>query len=448
MALNGEKILKEHPMQSDEGIFMRNSILLRFAAILLLALTLSSVISSFLLGKNMLNEKITSMTETISAIDYALDYGPSLQEQVKALHNSVLRPDTRLTIIDKSGAVLADSDLDSTGVMENHLEREEVKNALEAGSGYATRYSQSLDRHLLYVAVLTGRGMVIRMSVPYNNVFDYIVILLPILLVGMVVAFVISVTITARFSNHIAADEMKRQMEQMEKDKKIRQEFFSNASHELKTPITSVRGYAELLCQDFARDEATRKDFLNRILKEVEHMTGLIDDILMISRLESKDAEVTLSRVPVKKVLDEVLESLEPQAASCEVEITGECGDIFLQASLQQMRELFQNLISNGIKYNHPGGHVWTKVWQQPEAVYIEVSDDGVGIAQEDQERVFERFYRVDKGRSRKMGGTGLGLSIVKHIAAYYGGRVTLSSEIGRGSRFLVEIPLSGINKV
>lgn len=427
---------------------MRNSFLPRFAAILLLALALSSVISSFLLGRNMLNEKIASMTETISAIDYVLDYKEPLQEQVKKLHSAVLGEDTRLTIIGQDGEVLADSDLDSTDAMENHLERKEVKEALETGNGYATRYSQSLEKHFLYVAALAEDGRVIRMSVPYNNIFDYIVILLPILLVGVVIAFVISVTIAARYSNHLAADEMKRQMELMEKDKKIRQEFFSNASHELKTPITSVRGYAELLCQDFAQDEATRKDFLNRILKEVEHMTSLIDDILMISRLESKDAEVTLSRVSLKKVLEEVMESLEPQAASCEVTVSGECEDIFLQASLQQMRELFQNLISNGIKYNHPGGHVWTKVWQKPEAVYIEVSDDGVGIAPEDQERVFERFFRVDKGRSRKMGGTGLGLAIVKHIAAYYGGTVRLSSEIGKGSRFLVEIPLSGINKL
>lgn len=427
---------------------MRNSILLRFAAILLLALTLSSVISSFLLGRNMLNEKITSMTETISAIEYALQENAPLQEQVKALHTSVLEPDTRLTIIDREGTVLADSDLDSTDAMENHLERKEVADALEKGSGYATRYSQSLQKHLLYVAALTEDGRIIRMSVPYNNLFDYIVVLLPVLLVGMVVAFVISVTIAARFSNHIAADEMKRQMEQMEKDKKIRQEFFSNASHELKTPITSVRGYAELLCQDFAQDEATRKDFLNRILKEVEHMTGLIDDILMISRLESKDAEVTLSRVSLKRVLEEVLESLEPQAASCGVMVSGQSEDIFLQASLQQMRELFLNLISNGIKYNHPGGHVWAKVWQEPGAVFIEVTDDGVGIGPEDQKRVFERFFRVDKGRSRKLGGTGLGLSIVKHIAVYYGGQVSLSSEVGKGSRFLVEIPLSGINKM
>ncbi|MBQ7840939.1 MAG: two-component sensor histidine kinase [Lachnospiraceae bacterium] len=429
---------------------MRNkSILVRFAVVLGLALALSSVISSYFLGKNMLNENIEFMMKTISVVDYSLDYEKPLQDQVKRLYTDALDGDTRLTIIDTDGNVLADTDLDSVDKLENHLEREEVKEALKDGKGYATRYSQSLGIHQLYVASFSEDAqMIIRMSVPYKNVLDYMMVLLPLLLVGVVIAFVISVTVVARITNNMNSDEMKRQMEQMEKDKKIRQEFFSNASHELKTPITSVRGYAELLTQDFVKDKATRKDFLGRILKETDHMTSLIDDILMISRLESKDAEVTLSKVQMKAVLKEVLESLQPQANNYQVTIWGESEEIAIQASVQQMRELFLNLISNGIKYNHPGGHVWTRVWQGRDAVYIEVKDDGVGIEKEDQVRVFERFFRVDKGRSRKMGGTGLGLSIVKHITAYYGGQVSLTSEPGKGSCFLVEIPLSGINKV
>lgn len=429
---------------------MKNAILRRFSAILVLALALSSIVSSVFLSRNMRRENINYLEQTIKVVDYSLDYEKPLQEQVKKLHAVAMEGSaTRITIIDLTGTVLADSDLGNPDELGNHLERREVKDALEKGTGYATRYSESMDQHYLYVASLSDHGNVlIRMAVRYNNVFDYMLVLLPILLVGIVIAFAISVVLTARFSNDIASGELKRQMEQMEKDRKIRQEFFSNASHELKTPITSVRGYAELLTQDFAQDEATRMDFLNRILKETEHMTGLIDDILMISRLESKDAEVTLSKVKMKKILNEVLESLAPQADSCQIKLSGECEDITLQASLQQMRELFQNLISNGIKYNHPGGHVWVKVWQKLEAVYIEVKDDGVGIEAEDQERIFERFFRVDKGRSRKMGGTGLGLSIVKHIAAYYGGNVSVKSVLGEGSTFTVEIPLSGINKV
>ncbi len=430
-------------------IMIKNPVLVRFGMILVLALAISSIVSSFFLGSRMRQENVEMMEKTISVVEYTLDTDKPLQEQLQKVHASALDANVRVTIIAKDGTVLADSDLKNVDGMENHLDRQEVKEAHEKGEGSSTRYSESLGQEMLYVAKLSEDGKaIIRMSIPYTGLFRYMIVVLPLLLVGMMVAFVVSVAVAARYSGYIRSDEIKRQMVQMERDRKIRQEFFSNASHELKTPITSVRGYAELLSQDFVKDEATRKDFLARILKETEHMTSLIDDILMISRLESKDAEVTLSKVNLKSVMDEVLESLTPQAASCKVEISGSCGNVILQASLQQMRELLSNLISNGIKYNHPGGHVWTKIWQEPEAVYIEVKDDGVGIDPEDQKRVFERFFRVDKGRSRKMGGTGLGLSIVKHITAYYGGSVRLTSEPGAGSTFFVEIPMSGINKM
>lgn len=430
-------------------MFHKNPILMRFAVVLVLALAISSLISSVLLGSQMRKQNVEVLEKTIAVVDYSLDYEKPLQDQIQAIHTEALSKDIRVTVIALDGTVLADTDLKNVNGMENHLGREEVQEAILEGQGYSTRYSESLEQYLLYVAKLTGDGSaVIRMSIPYTNIFSYMVVIVPVLLVGMAVAFVVSVAVAAKFTGYIRSDEVKRQMVQMERDKKIRQDFFSNASHELKTPITSVRGYAELLCQDFAQDEVTRKDFLNRILKETDHMTGLIDDILMISRLESKDAEVTLSRVQMDQVLKEVLDCLAPQAASCEVEISGECEDVCLQASLQQMRELLLNLMSNGIKYNHPGGHVWTRIWQEKDAVYLEVRDDGVGIEPEDQKRIFERFFRVDKGRSRKMGGTGLGLSIVKHISAYYGGNVSLVSTPGEGSTFLVEIPMSGINQL
>lgn len=430
-------------------MFRKNPILFRFAVVLVLALAISSLISSVLLSDQMRKQNVEVLEKTIAVVDYSLDYKKPLQEQIRAIHSSALSGDIRVTVIDPDGTVLADTDLENVGEAENHLGREEVQEAIREGRGCSIRYSESLEKYFLYAAKVTEDGeAVIRMSVPYTNLFSYMIVIVPVLLVGMAVAFAVSVAVAAKFSGYIRSDEIKRQMVQMERDRKIRQEFFSNASHELKTPITSVRGYAELLCQDFAKDEAMRKDFLNRIIKETDHMTGLIDDILMISRLESKDAEVTLSRVQMDQVLNEVLDSLAPQAASCEVEISGECEGVCLQASLKQMRELLLNLMSNGIKYNHPGGHVWTRIWQEKDAVYIEVKDDGVGIDPEDQKRIFERFFRVDKGRSRKMGGTGLGLSIVKHISAYYGGKVSLVSAVGEGSKFLVEIPMSGINKL
>lgn len=395
-------------------MFRKNPILFRFAVVLVLALAISSLISSVLLSDQMRKQNVEVLEKTIAVVDYSLDYKKPLQEQIQAIHSSALSGDIRVTVIDPDGTVLADTDLENVGEAENHLGREEVQEAIREGRGCSIRYSESLEKYFLYAAKVTEDGeAVIRMSVPYTNLFSYMIVIVPVLLVGMAVAFAVSVAVAAKFSGYIRSDEIKRQMVQMERDRKIRQEFFSNASHELKTPITSVRGYAELLCQDFAKDEAMRKDFLNRIIKETDHMTGLIDDILMISRLESKDAEVTLSRVQMDQVLNEVLDSLAPQAASCEVEIFGKCEGVCLQASLKQMRELLLNLMSNGIKYNHPGGHVWTRIWQEKDAVYIEVKDDGVGIDPEDQKRIFERFFRVDKGRSRKMGGTGDRKSVV-----------------------------------
>ena len=361
-------------------IMIKNPVLVRFGMILVLALAISSIVSSFFLGSRMRQENVEMMEKTISVVEYTLDTDKPLQEQLQKVHASALDANVRVTIIAKDGTVLADSDLKNVDGMENHLDRQEVKEALEKGEGSSTRYSESLGQEMLYVAKLSEDGKaIVRMSIPYTGLFRYMIVVLPLLLVGMIVAFAVSVAVAARYSGYIRSDEIKRQM---------------------------------------------------------------------VSRLESKDAEVTLSKVNLKSVMDEVLESLTPQAASCKVEISGSCGNVILQASLQQMRELLSNLISNGIKYNHPGGHVWTKIWQEPEAVYIEVKDDGVGIDPEDQKRVFERFFRVDKGRSRKMGGTGLGLSIVKHITAYYGGSVRLTSEPGAGSTFFVEIPMSGINKM
>ena len=252
---------------------------------------------------------------------------------------------------------------------------------------------------------------------------------------------VIAETITNMSQN------VKEYLSQIEKEKQIRQEFFSNASHELKTPITSIKGYAELLDQGFVKDEATKKDFIARILKETDNMTNLINDILMISRLEAKEAEVTYSMVRIAPLLTEIFESAEPIAAEYQVTLHKECEPLTIEASAKQLRELIMNLVSNGIKYNHPGGNVWVEISSEGPDMCIRVRDDGCGISKEEQERVFERFYRVDKGRSKKMGGTGLGLSIVKHIVEFYGGHIELTSTPGKGSCFTVTIPFSAQNK-
>ena len=461
---------------------MKRAVLLRFVVILLLALAVSGSFSYYFIGRNMLEHDKISMLNTIRAVDYALDYHADLQEQVERLQSSAMDENSRITVIASDGTVVADSEIDRPDVMENHLEREEVREAFAEGTGSDTRSSESLGESMLYVAARSACGdYVVRMAIPYTNLIDYMITIFPVLLLGTGIAFAGSVVIAIRFSDTITtplseicaemgkvrgtqqdfsfkkykyrelnvisettmkmAAEIRAHMERLEREKGIRQEFFSNASHELKTPITSVRGYAELLDQGFIRDEATKKDFYARILRETDNMTNLINDILMISRLEAKEAEVTFSDVRIGPLLAEVFESMEPIAADAQVMLHKECSPVSIEASARQLRELVMNLVSNGIKYNHPGGNVWVEAWPESGRLFIQVKDDGCGISRADQERIFERFYRVDKGRSKKIGGTGLGLSIVKHIVEYYGGSIRLESEPGKGSCFTVELP-------
>lgn len=222
---------------------------------------------------------------------------------------------------------------------------------------------------------------------------------------------------------------------------KMRQEFFSNVSHELKTPMTAIKGYSELLQVGMVQDEVIKKEMLDKIQKEVMHMATLINDILTISRLETKDIQVQKYPIRMKLLVEDVVSSLFVEATKKEVAINTSLDDVFYEADGQHMHQLVNNLISNAIKYNTDGGTVTIKVYERMNNLYIEVSDTGIGISQNEQDRVFERFYRCDKARSRSIGGTGLGLSIVKHIVQYYLGSIQLQSTMNEGTTIIVVLP-------
>ncbi|NLL79526.1 MAG: two-component sensor histidine kinase [Clostridiales bacterium] len=465
---------------------MKKAILSRFTTVILLALILSSMISYYAMGREMLEQNIGHLTNLLKVIDCSMDYSGDLQMQINERKDS-MDERIRITILDQEGKVWADTDTSAVG-LENHLEREEIQMALKSNLGYATRYSETIRENMLYAAQRSEHsGYILRIAIPFTGIKDYLRMIFPMLLLGVAVAFLISIVIGIRFTETVTEPlyEISMEMEkahgeeldfhfkqykyeelniisdatmklskeirdricQVENERKIRQEFFSNASHELKTPITAIRGYAELLDNGFAQDEETKKNFIRRIVKTAENMTNLINDILMISRLETKEAVVTFSEVRMNPMVEDVFEALEPIAADYQVSLHRECEPVVVTASAKQLHELFMNLVGNGIKYNKPGGNVWVTVRRKGETLQIEVRDDGVGIPKEDQDRIFQRFYRVDKGRSRKMGGTGLGLSIVKHIVEYYDGSICLKSKLGEGSTFFVSIPMENMQK-
>ena len=229
----------------------------------------------------------------------------------------------------------------------------------------------------------------------------------------------------------------------MLQEKAIRQEFFVNVTHELKTPLTSIKGYTELLAQGFVEEETEKEEFYKRILTETKNMCELIEDSMEISKLEAREVCVKKTQIRLCLLLEEVLDSLQVIADRYQVVLHKECEPLTIQADVNQITVLLKNLIVNAIKYNRPGGEVWVHILRQNNKIMLIVKDNGIGIEEEEQQHIFERFYRVDKGRCKKTGGTGLGLSIVKHIVEYNEGSIELESHFGKGSRFVVWLPMS-----
>ncbi len=222
----------------------------------------------------------------------------------------------------------------------------------------------------------------------------------------------------------------------------IRKDFSANVSHELKTPLTTIKGFGELLEKGLFNDKESVKKYGGTIYRESERLLSLINDIIRLSEIEEHNKSEVMSKVNLLETAKEVEEILSNKADKHKVSLSVEGDEVYVLANASYMSELFLNLVDNAIKYNNRNGHVWVNIFEQNKTAYIVVEDDGIGISPEHQDRVFERFYRVDKSRSKQTGGTGLGLSIVKHIATYHQGNVVLDSKVGKGTKITVSIPV------
>ncbi len=229
----------------------------------------------------------------------------------------------------------------------------------------------------------------------------------------------------------------KQQQEQM------RREFTANVSHELRTPLTAISGYAEIMAQGMVPQEHIQP-FAEKIYKEANRMITLIADIIQLSQLDERNDQFVKEPIIVGDLLEEVTQRLQPLAQQNEVILTAYTEDTTVLGVRQVLQEIIYNLCENAIKYNKTGGTVKASVVQMGNHAVIKVADTGIGIAAEEQPRVFERFYRVDKSHSRIIGGTGLGLSIVKHGVQLHHGEIELESQLGRGTTITVRIPVSG----
>lgn len=367
----------------------------------------------------------------------------------------------RITWISQNGDVIFDNDADNLG---NHLDRPEVMAAFESGVGESVRESDTMNMRTFYYAVLLDDGTVLRVATEARSIISVFLSSFAVILLIIVAIIVICVIISRLLTNQliepirIMAEDIdnasgstpykelepfvKRIREQHEDilaAAKSRQDFTANVSHELKTPITAISGYAELI-ENRMVDEEQGVKFAGDIRKQSDRLVSLVNDIIRLSELDYKESIPEFSKVDIYDIAEERIELLKNNARekNVKLKLTGEHCQVTSNRGL--LIELLDNLIQNAIRYNVSNGSVDVNIGMNGNQVELTVSDTGIGIPKEDCDRVFERFYRVDKSRSRETGGTGLGLAIVKHIVELHDGEILLNSEIDKGTTIKILI--------
>lgn len=231
----------------------------------------------------------------------------------------------------------------------------------------------------------------------------------------------------------------------IKKLERVREDFVANVSHELKTPLTSIKGFIETLKEGAIKDKGKAFKFLDIIDEEVNRLNRLLEDLLLLSEVENKELDMLSELIYVEEVVDEVFHMLSGEAEEKDIVLEKEIiGEIFpIQGNYNYFKQMLINLVDNGIKYNPMGGYVKVSIEVKKGYMLLKVMDNGLGIDKEEQDRIFERFYRVDKSRSRDIGGTGLGLAIVKHVVSVFNGSIHVESQLNKGSTFLIKIPIN-----
>lgn len=431
---------------------MRSRIQRSMVIVLGVTLLLSFLFATGILYQQMMEEMKHEVRKGVTYIEKA--FVISEEKFLKDLDKFI--GEDRLTIIAADGTVEYDSKGEASK-LPNHGGRQEVMDALKRGEGEALRQSDTYDQQTYYYAKRLADGRVLRISRRTDTVYSTMLDVLPPLLVIAVFMIALALLLAKWQTNrliepineidlenpteHIVYEELTPLLESIEKQNKekekieqMRKEFSANVSHELKTPLTSISGYAELMMNGLVKPEDMPK-FATIIYNEGNRMLTLIDDIIRLSRLDEESIELEKEEVNFYDIARQVCQrlSLKAKKQNVRMEVMGE--DVRYVGIKQILEEMIYNIAENAIKYNRPGGYVkiWTgNVMGVPKVI---IEDNGIGIPEDSLERVFERFYRVDKSHSKEIGGTGLGLSIVKHGAILHNAKVHVESKLGQGTK-------------
>ena len=367
----------------------------------------------------------------------------------------------RITIIGADGSIIYENCADASE-MGNHASRPEIVDAFAKGEGQAVRKSTTLDRSSFYYAVKIDDGSVIRVSKEADSIWRVFAKAMPAIALITLVLIILCIFISHFLTNSLIEpiekiarnvdkleeldtyeelapfiETIRKQHEDIMKNAGMRQEFTANVSHELKTPLTSISGYAELIENGMASEEDIRR-FAGEIHHNSNRLLTLINDVIRLSELDVVELPETLESIDLYDVAETCVSMLQINSENHGVTLNFEGEHCMVHSEKQMMEELVYNLCDNAIRYNNEGGKVEVAVRPEGGKVYLVVKDTGIGIPKEHQERIFERFYRVDKSRSKSTGGTGLGLAIVKHIVAKNNARMELESEAGKGTKVTV----------
>ncbi len=382
--------------------------------------------------------------------------GPQYLERIDNVDKN-----TRITKIDKDGKVLYDSQ--GRKDLENHKTRKEVVEALKNGYGEDVRRSETIGKNMYYYALILNDKSVIRVSkTMYNMVaiaIDFLPFMLGIFLIMLLLSWMIARWQTRRIIGPINDIDLENPLENItyrelepllvamdlnnkQKDmvSNMRKEFSANVSHELKTPLTSISGYAEIMKNGIVKEKDI-PNFADRIYKEASRLIKLVNDIINISRLDEGYVDIEKEDVDLFEMSREISSRLAKQANDKGIKVALEGERVICHGIRQILDDMVYNLVENAIKYNKENGKVTIWVGSTLDGVKIRVTDTGIGIADEETDRIFERFYRVDKSHSKEIGGTGLGLSIVKHGAMVHGASLSVDSKLGEGSVFEIRFP-------
>ncbi len=436
-------------------------------------------LSSAIFGRVMLVSALISMAVLVLVFAlfyhvYNIDYIASMRSEASVIagmiesgdKNEAVRSEHRVTLISNDGTVLFDTGADAAA-MDDHSDRDEVEKALKNGEGVSKRFSETLKEKTVYYALKLDDGSVLRLSDEQPGVLTLLkgvwwvipIIFATEVALSLLLSMHVSKTVTAPINainledpqsdgvyaelkplinrietqNVQIAKQLSDQRAEHDRQDAMRRDFTANVSHELKTPLTSISGYAEIIKNGIAKKEDVER-FAGKIYDESQRLITLVGDIIKLSQLDGNDVPVKFEQVDLYEVCEAVMSQLEMAATEKNVTFELHGDHIKINAVEQIVEEIVFNLCDNAVKYNRDGGKVSISITQFVDGVELCVSDTGIGIPKEDIDRIFERFFRVDKSHSKEIGGTGLGLSIVKHGAKFLGATLSVESELGNGT--------------